>query len=81
MLHDGLLPLFAALGDDHLVDGDLSADGLGGHLTQAERGIEECVVLEGLPVDVKDEFPQFLVEIDSGLDTAILFVNKGDRKN
>ena len=70
MLHGGLLPLLAALRDDLLVDGDLGADDLNLRVIETERGVKKQMVLEGLPIDVKGELTDFLVEIDSGFDAA-----------
>ena len=38
------------------------------------------MVLEGLTIDVKGELIQFLVEIDSGFNAAIFFINECDRE-
>ena len=74
MLHPDCQPLFATDGDELLVDGDLGADDLGLCIIETERGIEEWMVLEGLPVDVKDELSliltSLLIKINSGFDAA-----------
>ena len=80
MLHCTWLPLFAALRDDFLVDGDRGADNLDLRVIERERGVKEGQVLEGLVIDFEEEFTNVLIEVDFGFDAADI-VRKGDRED
>ena len=80
MLHCTWLPLFAALRDDFLVDGDRGADNLDLRVIERERGVKEGQVLEGLVVDFEEEFTNVLIEVDFGFDAADR-IDNSDRKD
>ena len=78
MLHKCWLPFFTAFGDDLIIYLDLGVDDPGLSVISLERQVKEEKVLERITVDVLSEPTHFLIEINSGFDSANLFIDKGD---
>lgn len=74
VLHAGLPPLFAALGDYFVVHADLRVDDLNLYIRvfKCERDIKIRVILDRLLVHIEEELAEILIKIDVGFDATFL---------